>query len=354
MEDMNHGGDIYNNKVDIDLSVSLNPCKMPDEIRRALQESIDKAQFYPDIRQEALREELAGYLKLERDMVYFGNGASELLMSVVRAVKPKKALLFEPCFSGYERALKSFGCDVASHILNEENGFKIGRDDIKALSSDTDILFLCDPSNPAGCNLDEDILTELLNSAKKNKATVVLDESFYQMSEGYKKGGEERSRKLLDEYEDLYIVRSFTKLFAMPGIRTGFVLSSPENIKALISKLPEWNISVTSAEAAKAGIRLLSEGEFLKQTHELISKEREHLAEALNGFGFTVFESDTCFILFKGPEELYPALLERGILIRDCSSFKGLSKGSYRTGVRDASDNERFISAVKGVLDGIH
>ena len=121
---MQHGGDIYRNKVKMDHSVNLNPLGIPAEVLSAVRSSLDRAGVYPDLLQGAVREEIAASVGGSSTSVLAGSGASELLMGAVRVIMPKKALLFEPCFSGYQHALASVGCEICHHILTEEKGFK--------------------------------------------------------------------------------------------------------------------------------------------------------------------------------------------------------------------------------------
>lgn len=373
---MRHGGDIYRNKIYLDFSVNLNPLGPPEGVLAAVSESLDYAGCYPDLDQEEVRGVTAQALGLDSSYVIAGNGASELLLAAVRAVRPKKALLFEPGFSGYRHALDSVGCEIIHHVLREDKGFAITRDDLAAIGNDIDLIFLCDPANPVGLNIGEDILKEIPGIARRSGAAVILDESFYLLSDGA--AGKFRSRQtgwdgeifpedatssgnlaehrigfikdgrdnLIKEYENLTIIRSLTKVLAIPGIRVGYALASPDRIRALIQQLPEWNLSVTSEAALKAGIKVLSGSDYLARTHECIRKERGYLAGVLGKMGFTVYDSQSPFLLFKGPDNLYEEMLKRGILIRDCSDYVGLGKGYYRIAVKDHRQNEMLVRAM--------
>lgn len=348
---MGHGGDIYRNKVNKDFSVSLNPLGTPEVILDALKGSLDRIEYYPDPLQEKAVRIIADAMHLDADCVYAGNGASELIFAAVRAADPGRALLFEPAFPGYRHALEGIGCETVHHILSEDSGFALTPADLKALKCGMDLVFLCDPANPSGRNIDESILTEVLDTAAGCKAAVILDESFYHMSGKMLEYPLDRSRELLSKYDNLYIIRSLTKLLAVPGIRTGYVLSSPANMKRLKRQLPEWNLSVSAESVVMEGIRAIKETDLLQRTADIICKERDYLSSGLKQLGFRVCQSDTSFILFKGPERLYEALLEQGILIRDCSDFEGLCRGWYRVSARRRSDNEYLIQTMRGIMN---
>ena len=348
-ETMHHGGDIYRNKIIADFSVNLNPAGTPGEVAEAAHNSLLRIKEYPDIEQEAVKTAVAEWEGVDREWIAAGNGASELIMAAVRAVRPGRALLFEPAYSGYEYALRAAGCGIRRVFQKEENGFALTEEELLELDEETDLLFVCDPANPSGLNLDPGILAALLDRAADLGIRVLLDRSFYLMSD--RAEGEDRGHdRMLQQYDNLYILSSLTKLFASPGIRMGYILSRKENIEEIQKQLPEWNLSVTAEEAVKAGCRALIGTAFAEETRELIRRERAFLAELLAEKGLKVFESQSAFLLFKGPDDLYVRLLQRGILIRDCSSFPGLGRGYYRIAVKNHADNLLFKQALEEVL----
>ncbi|MCR5268190.1 MAG: aminotransferase class I/II-fold pyridoxal phosphate-dependent enzyme [Lachnospiraceae bacterium] len=352
---MKHGGDIYDHRVELDFSVNLNPLGTPDAILRSVERAKDRIGVYPEYTQDSLRNLIADTLGIRPDSVYAGSGASELLMAAVRALQPKKALLFEPAFSGYAHALTAAGCEMIRHPLFEENGFVLTEEDLAALNEDIDVVFVCDPANPSGLNIGDDVQLKLLERAEQNHAAVILDESFFPLSDqaydrGNGKQAGDRAEARLKRFSHLIILRSLTKLFAMPGIRAGYAIASPELIAAVAMQLPEWNLSVVAEEAIRAGMEVLKETDFAKSSIAMIQRERSYLADRLKECGLTVYESHAPYLLFTGPQNLYEALLARGILIRDCSDFYGLEKGYFRVAVRDRTDNEKLAEALRMIL----
>ena len=214
-----------------------------------------------------------------------------------------------------------------------------------------DLIFLCDPVNPTGQNIDEDVLLEAIDKAKNVGAYICVDESFILMSEKTSRKSESALVELVKRYDNLIVIRSLTKELAMPGIRMGYMISAPQNIEKIRKQLPEWNLSVMSEAAIKAGIKLINETDFIQRTNKLLRDERRYLSDSLQEIGLKAFDSDTAFILFKGPSDLYDKLLEKNVLIRDCSDFYGLEKGFYRIAIKNHDENEVFIRALKGVID---
>ncbi|MCR5734307.1 MAG: aminotransferase class I/II-fold pyridoxal phosphate-dependent enzyme [Lachnospiraceae bacterium] len=348
---MNHGGDIYRNKVDIDFSVNLNPTGIPDDISEAIKEGVSRAGTYPDSKQESVKKSIADKEGISPECVMAGNGASELIFAAVRAIDPRNALLIEPCFSGYRYALNSLhNCDIKTYFLKKENGFKLTEGIIDLMDKDIDLIFLCDPWNPTGKNIDDDLLLSILDRAKTNDTYVILDQSFYHLSDKAQNGFD--ALAMLKSYDRLIILRSMTKIFALPGIRTGYVMADKEMITGIKNQLPEWNLSVISEEVIKAGAGLLSEKGFIDQSLDMIRKERTYLTDELKTLGLNVYESDTTFILIETDHELYEELLKRKILIRDLSNSYGLGRGFYRIAIKDHRSNKILIEIIREIING--
>ena len=348
---MQHGGDIYRNKVKMDHSVNLNPLGIPAEVLSAVRSSLDRAGVYPDLLQGAVRKEIAASVGGSSASVLAGSGASELLMGAVRVIMPKKALLFEPCFSGYQHTLTSVGCEICHHILTEEKGFRLTAEDLEAVTPDLDLILLSDPVNPTGQSLEDTFIEELLEKAEKNHISVILDESFLMMSDKAGQGHSDHGYERVQRYEGLWVLCSMTKLLAMPGIRMGYVISGKENIRRLTGQLPEWNLSIPAEAGIRAGLKILRDEAYIGHMLSLIREEREYLSQGLGAFGFTVYDSQTAFLLFRGPEDLYERLLARGILIRDCSDFRGLGKGYYRIAVKKHEENVALLRALGRMME---
>ena len=350
-----HGGDIYNNRVDIDFSVNLNPLpydsKTEERIKAAMSAGMTNARFYPDPAQKDVRAAIARANGVEPGCVYAGNGASEIIKTITHMTAPKAALLIEPCYIGYENALGSEdGCVIKRLYLKEENGFEIGTEAVDEITDDIDILYIQDPINPIGKSMGQGLLYTILEKANRCYITVLYDRSFYHLSDI---SIEEpiASEDILNRFDNVYIVSSYTKSFALPGIRMGYVMSTKQNISKLIPYFPEWNLSSVSAELLKTCSDIMCSSDHMRRSVEYIRKERGYLAGALLELGFKVYESNTVFILIKGITGLYDQLLRKRMLIRRCDDFGGLDDSFYRIAVRSHEDNERLIENIREVMD---
>lgn len=345
---MRHGGDIYNNSVNIDFSVSLNPY-VTDELKavigEAAAEGMASAGVYPDSEQRAVRSAIADMENVEPECVYTGSGASELLPAIARMCNPKTALLIEPCYSGYGYALNCIrDCGIKRHLLKEDEGFCLTEDVLAVLTEEIDMVFLADPNNPTGRNIDGSLLEKILDRASELNISVVLDRSFYMLSDAHIKNTDEKISKLISKYKSLYIIKSFTKCFALPGIRMGYVISSADNVFKLIRHLPEWNISSVSNAFMRRLSGFAKDGKFFKDSMEMIKAERDFLTRELSGIGFEVFRSDANYLLIKSRKNIYEKLLSKKILVRKCDDFHGLDERFYRIAVRGREENNLLLN----------
>ena len=343
---MIHGGYIYEQDIAMDFSVNLNPMPMPDPIRGAMEKSLSHVSHYPDPLQMQVRKTLSTLHGIAHDQVLGGNGASELIFGIVSMLRPKKALLLRPGFYGYEHALMAVDCKIEDLYLREEKNFVLGDEILLCLRDDLDLLILTNPNNPTGKLIDPELLKKILHQCYNRSICVLLDECFYEMSSS-EENIAKRYQKLLFQYPNLYVIKAFTKLFQIPGIRAGYVLSQAKNLLCLRDYLPEWNMSVIAQETTVACATYLMQTDYLKLTRTLIREQRQFLQKGLGEMGIRVFDSDTSFLLVKSRRNLYRELLNHKILIRDCRNFKGLGEGYYRMAVKGKEENEQLLATLR-------
>lgn len=340
-----HGGDVYRHPGVLDFSANLNPLGTPETVIRATQDSILQIAQYPDACQEQLIEELAKYEEVPKEWLICGNGAAELIFALVHAMRPKKALLAVPTFAEYEQALSSCGCEVQYVYLQESRGFIPGDEILDAITEQTDLLFWCNPNNPTGVLTSPNLLKRIMKRCQETDTFLVVDECFLDFVEG----GESVSLKAtLKENRHVFLLKAFTKRYAMPGIRLGYGITANETLlQAMERQMQPWNVSIP---AQAAGIAALKETAYVEQACKLIEREKEFLCKELERLGMKIYGSRANYIFFRGQKDLYEKLLEEKVLIRDCSNYPGLEKGYYRIAVKKHEENCQLLEVMSRVV----
>jgi histidinol-phosphate aminotransferase len=343
-----HGGDIYsyNDRKIIDFSANVNPLGLPRSVKKAISDNIEAYTNYPDPLSRELKQAFLKYEGITPDNIVFGNGAADIIFRLVLAIKPKKALLLAPTFSEYETALKICDCEILHHFLTDENGFVLDDNIFNKITSDIDIMFICNPNNPTGIAIEKEFVLEIAKKCLDNNIILVVDECFNEFLEhNYKYS----VYSYIDEYKNIIILKAFTKTYAMAGIRLGYAFCSNKIlIEKITNMLQPWSVSTV---ASKCGAVALGEKDYLIEAKKLIFKNRKYLICELECFGFKVYNSMANYIFFKADDfELTNKLEKYGILIRSCANYIGLEKGYYRIAVKKSCDNEFLIECLKEIV----
>lgn len=343
LECYQHDGVCGNKNVILDFSVSVNPLGMPEEVKCALISRINEFAHYPDPERHELRAAIALNENINAECIVCGNGAADLIYRLCGAVKPRKALICVPTFSEYERALKLYHAKVRYHALTPENQFALTDSFLERLTPDIDIVFLCNPNDPTGRLIHPRLLAWIINIARQNRTKIVVDERFLDFTDGVS------TKEFMTETHELVILKAFTKIFAMAGLRLGYILSSDSELLSKINfEGQRWNVSVP---AQIAGSVFFDRKSLIEKTRRLVLAEREFLSENLSRLGINVFKSDANFLLIKSESPLYEPLLRRGILIRPYENYKGLDRYYYGIGLKTRNDNTRLINELKEILN---
>ena len=338
-----HGGDIYRNQIRLDFSVNTNPLGMPDPVKEALHQAVEEAENYPDIRAQALSAAVTEQLQVRKEQLVFGNGASELFHAVLHAIKPSKILIPVPSFLGYEEAAKAIDCEVIFYEMKKEENFCLTDRILDVLDENISLVFLANPNNPIGNLVEPELIFQIAEKCRQCDITLVLDECFMELT------GKEQTYsflKRLDEFPNVVVIRAFTKLYAIPGVRLGYLVCEQNLAEKIRLQLPEWNLSVF---AQRAGVAAIKEQEYIARAVVCIQTQRQFLLEELQAAGCSVFDSDADYLLFYSEMPLYELFLQRGILIRDCSNFRGLQRGYYRIAVKSEEQNRMFAEVLREI-----
>ena len=347
MKELIHGGDIYSfNKNIIDFSANINPLGMPLSVKKAIIDNIENYKAYPDPLCRSLRKALAKKEKTSMENILCGNGAADIIFKIALGIKPKKALILSPTFSEYEEALKLVNCKINYYKLKEENNFFIKDNILNYLNEEIDIIFLCNPNNPTGILLEKEKVLKILKRCKEKNIIMVIDECFMDFiydEENYS------ISSYINNFKNLIILKAFTKIYAMAGIRLGYMLSSNEEIINKISSIGQpWSVSSVAAFSGEAALK---EEEFVNKTKLYIKENREFLKKELENLGFKVFNSKANYIFFKSNIlNLKEYLKEKGVLIRSCNNYIALNKDYYRIAVKSKEDNKILIKCLKELI----
>ncbi len=340
-----HGGDIYAGNVRLDFSASVSPLGTPKSVIDVLTRVLPELYHYPDPCCRALVQAIAKFERVPQERILCGAGASELIYTYCEAVRPKRAMVLAPTFSEYAIALQRTGCEIVRHTLAAEQHFDLQEDLLPRLSREgIDALFLCNPNNPTGRLIPRELLEKILLRCRERNIALFVDECFLSLSDGAND-----LTPFLPDVPQLFILKAFTKSYGMAGLRLGYGLcADKELLQKMSAAAPPWTVS-TPAQAA--GVAALKNVAFLAENRALIRAERPRLEEELRKLGFWVCPSQVNYILFRGDVGLTEQLRARGVAIRDCANFEGLTSGWYRVAVRRREENEQLIAAIKSVAE---
>lgn len=349
-QDLIHGGDWAGFAAEagylpLDFSANISPLGVPEGVQAALREAAAQADRYPDPLCRALRAALSEREGVPPDHILCGNGTADLIFRAVLALRPRQALVTAPTFSEYEAALNCVGCAVERYPLRAEDGFRLRADILDAVTPETDMVFLCEPNNPTGVTTARPLLLRLAERCRETGTRLIVDECFG----GFLDAPEAHSLKSgLGDFPNLLLLKAFTKLYGMAGVRLGYALCADADLLERMRLAgPPWAVS---SLAQAAGLAALNERDYVEAARALISSERLWLAEQLRRLGLRVVPGEANYLLFQSREPLDKPLRRRGILLRGCGNFAGLDDTWYRAAVRTREDNRRLVAALEEVL----
>ena len=318
-----HGGEERSGRVRHDFSVNLNPLGIPDAAKRALQSGWDICERYPDDTCSGLRKALGARFGFGPERVVCGNGASDLLYRLCLSSGFRRVMLPVPAFSEYMRALRASGCGIRMLPTREESGYVFDESMLDEIDEKDDALFLCNPSNPAGGLISGHLMRKIVKCCEEKGVLLVVDECFLDFVPA---GGRHSAARYAAAGKNVVVLKAFTKIFAMAGLRLGFALfGSGQAADRVFCFGPPWQVS---GPAQAAGLAVLNSPEesraYLKETVRLIARERERMERELKNMGLIPVPGRANYILFRASPDLGRRLAERGFALRVCSDYEGL------------------------------
>ena len=340
-----HGGRLLefskSGKKYIDFSASINPYGIDPNLKDILKESIDILVHYPNQDYSEVKALISRKHDVSEESIYLGNGANSIIFRLFSIFdKELNICIPTPSFETYRLAAESVSANI---VYYDMNGFKITNEIFDILSDNIDVLVLTNPNNPTGYLIEEKLLQRLLEYCKAENIFVLLDECFLE----FVLDGERYSQiSNLSKYTNLAILRSLTKLYAFPGLRFGYLLTENKKIIENLNKLtPSWDINTLALEAAKFSLI-----QNMSQVVLKIQKEKSILLKNLKSVGIEVFDSKANFLLCRYKKNLSNALLNQGVIVRDCSDYRGMDDTYFRVAVRTNSDNMILFENIKELI----
>ncbi|MBL8074048.1 MAG: threonine-phosphate decarboxylase [Nitrospira sp.] len=357
-----HGGNIYRvarslacDPCDIvDFSASINPLGPSPHVWKAIASSRHLLSHYPDPDCWILRRALAAFWRIDPDQIVIGNGSTELIDALPRALEIHRLLVVQPTFSEYAAAMGRAGRQVTALYADRTSHYAIpvdrlcramerGRNEGRSF----DGVILCNPNSPTGQACMVGDLVRLAKVAHRQGVWLIIDESFADYCS---------DRSVLQRavsWPYVVVLRSMTKFYALPGLRVGYAVSAYPTAGRLQRQLPPWSVSVMGQVAALAAI---NDEAHARKSLVFMKQERERFQArltALAGCRVIPTHANYCFVELprgQSARDITERLRTRGVLIRDCSSVPGATSRSVRLAVRTRMENDRLLRELSQLL----
>jgi threonine-phosphate decarboxylase len=335
--EITHGGNIFavarekdwDWREVLDLSESINPLGPAPGVRQSLLNELDRIGHYPEQTPHLLVEKLAQRWQMEPEQILLGNGATELIHFTARMWSKETATLAVPVFSEFHRAHP-----VANKVpWNEPEDWP-----------ERGLMIFTQPNSPIGQTVAEERLKQYLRGTAN---PVIVDESFIEFTDA------KSMMPLIGVRPNLFVLRSMTKFYALPGLRVGALVGDAENLEALRVKREPWQINVLAEAAALAS---LDDIDYAARTRELVAEEREWMWARLSKVPtITPIRTEANFMLIylaSGAEDLVNFLARQKVLVRNCTGWPGIEGEAIRIAIRQRPDNERFVALLRRYMTG--
>lgn len=354
-----HGGNVYKVAREqripvgriLDFSASINPLGPPATGLLAIRAALKQIVHYPDPDCWQLKQELAQQCAVDPEMILVGNGSTELIHLLPRALRITSALVMGPTFEEYAHALTEAGSSVQyAHATHAEQFRPPLNETLRQLSgkrSRFDAVFLCNPNNPTGQVLNRLAVRELAEAVERRQGWLIVDEAFIDYCPA------QSVMPILRDYPHMIVLRSLTKFYAMPGLRIGYLVGSRQVVDQLKDRQPPWSVNSLAQEISCAVLR---DRAYATKSRTYMKSERSRFMRGLRSLaGLRVYPSAANFVLLElrattSAAEVTDRLAVERILVRDCSTMPGLTSQMIRVAVKTEKDNRRLLAALGSCL----
>lgn len=325
----------------VKINQNENPWEAPERIKQETLRrlSVRKWSRYPDFVPASLHEALAKFAGWQSAGVLAGNGSNELIQALLMVTTGdgKRVLISEPTFALYRQITTVLGGEIESVPLTTDLQFDVARLRKRIEETQPDVTIICSPNNPTGCLMADEDLIALLKTAR---GLVVVDEAYHEFAN-------HSAAPLLGDYENLVVLRTFSKAMALAALRIGYLLASPELAREISKAVLPYNLNAFSQTAAEVAVEMFADQ--LRPLLRNIVAERERLFAGLHNLeGFTPVPSLANFFVVRSviePQRVVADLLSRDILIRDVSGYPMLSD-HFRVSVGLPEENNLLLRAL--------
>ena len=328
----------------IDFSSNVNPLGVSPKVKSVYDLSFKTLTSYPEAAGESFVEAVSKHHDIPKENILAGAGATELIYNVAKFLGSGSHLIVAPAFSEYERALKG----KSDYLLFDKvAGGKVAIGDLEDNLKGKKSFWIANPTNPAGVLTFRKSMEEVADLTASMGVVFVVDEAFIDYEEFHS------VKELVTEVDNLIVIRSMTKFFALAGLRAGYLFASKNLIEGIADVSPPWSLGTVASRCASVSF---DDSQYILDSIAFNTKEREFLYEEFDGIeGVETFMSSANFILcrtesMKASELKEMLLKEYKVLIRDCSDYYGLDESFFRIAVRGRENNEVLVSALKKCL----
>lgn len=358
--DLFHGSDLdviakrYDINIDsiIPYASNVNPMGMSPVARQALLDNIDAVSSYPERDYATLKEKISNYCGANPDKIILGNGTSDLLRLTFETVKPEKTMIVGPTYSEYARTAKLFGSVTIGYMLRNSEDFELDEESfVKNLTDDIDALVLCNPNNPTSKLINRNQLDIILDACLTHNIFVIIDETYIEFVKDVNLAS---AIAFTRKYDNLIVLRSVSKFFAVPGLRLGYAITSNEDFldATANSKVP-WSVN---SLASVAGV-MFEDEKYINLTKSLIQTERNLIYSAMSTRKtIKVFKPEANFILIKllkeeqTAHEVFDYCIKKGLMIRDCTDYEGLGDKYVRFCFLKPEQNDNMVNTILEIV----
>lgn len=328
----------------IDMSSNTNPLGPPPGLIEYLKDHVDAVGSFPEVDSKSITELFAEFYGIDSRRVLAGNGTTQIIYSIPQVLEVKNALIVGPTYSDYEDACHLQNVKATFIYAEAFTDFQVDLHQIKMHLEHVDAVFICNPNNPTGSLIPMDALESLCRSYPETY--FIIDESYLP----FVAGGDALSLRNL-ESGNLIVLSSISKIFAIPGLRIGFMISAAHMIKRFKRFLQPWSVN----SLAQLAVRHLMANKdaadaFIEKTqHHIRTERRRFLSAAKNFSNIHLFPSTTNFVMAQlpdglGAEDVINRLSRNKIMLRNCSNFNGLSSQFIRVSLKTADVNNMLVA----------